>query len=284
MEKSSAADGKRSSRRWPVTVFGISLLAALVLGWGADRQPVNSNQPVQWIEPRNVQISRGETLRIASYNIHGGKGTDQRRDLTRIAADLEEVDFAGLFEVRATPVGSFPDQAAELGSQLGMRSAFLGTERRWWHDHFGNAVLTRRTVNSLQRIPLLGTRGKAYRQAILIGVPLQGETVRVLMAHIDREQDRVPQLHAVIELFRGLQSPAVLMGDLNSGPDDPAIQLLLKDAGVDSVIHSRVGATAPQGNIDWLFVRGLDCLSDDYLASGASDHPVLKAEVRLQSR
>ncbi len=271
-------------RRWSTPVIGASLLVGLTLVWGADRQPVNSNQPVVWSTPAHARSHSGETLRLASYNIHGGKGTDQRRDLSRIAADLENVDLAGLYEVRATPGSQHPDQAAELGERLGMRSAFLGTERRWWHDHFGNAVLTNLPVDSLQRIPLNGTRGKAYRQAVLLGIPLQGETVHILMVHVDREQDREAQLRAVIELFRALKSPAVLMGDLNSGPDDPAIQSLRKDPAVDSVIHSHAQGAAPRDNIDWLIVRGLDCLDVEYLASGASDHPVIKAELRLQPR
>jgi endonuclease/exonuclease/phosphatase family metal-dependent hydrolase len=260
----------------------MALVGGLVLAWGADRQPVNSNQPVAWMAPATAQPPIGETLRIASYNIHGGKGTDRQRDLMRIAADLRDVDFAGLYEVHATPGGEFRDQAADLGERLGMRSAFLGTERRWWHDHFGNAVLTNLPVDYLQRIPLSGTRGKAYRQAVLLGIPFQGETVHVLMAHIDREQDREAQLHAVIQMFRALNSPAVLMGDLNTGPDDPAMQELLKDPGLDSVIHSHLKDSAPGHNIDWLIVRGLDCIAAEYLASGASDHPIIKAKLRLK--
>jgi endonuclease/exonuclease/phosphatase family metal-dependent hydrolase len=269
-------------RRWARGLIASGFTVGLVIAWGADRQPADATRPITW---RNVTETRpvdAETLRVASFNIHGGKGTDRHTDLSRIAADLHDIDLAGLYEVRATPGGQYPDQAADLGARLRLQSVFLGTERRWWHDHFGNAVLATMPLAQVQRIPLAGTRGKAFRQAVLLDVPLQGETVHVLMVHIDREQDRQPQLQSVIQLFRALQSPAVLMGDLNSSPDDPALQDLLAEPEVESVIHSQLETAAPRDNIDWIIVRGLECTHAEYHSSGASDHPVVRAELQIK--
>lgn len=258
-------------------VVGAGLLAA-VIGWGSDRRPADATRPVIWRSPSSLRPPAANELRIASFNIHSGKGGDNRLDLARTASELEGVDFAGLFEVRADPWG---DQAAELGARLGMRSTFLGTERRWWHDHFGNAVLSTRPVAGIVRIPLVGTRGKAYRQAVLAHVPLEGRTVQIVMAHIDREQDREEQMAAVIRLFRALEPPAVLMGDLNSHPLDPQLQGLVRQPGVESVLHSRLGDAIPPDNIDWLIIRGLECTSFELGERGASDHPAIRATLRI---
>lgn len=256
----------------------VALLVGLVVAWGSDRQPADATKPVVWY--RSVTASRAppstDLLRIVSYNIHGGKGRDHQLDLRRIAADLTEIDVAGLYEVRSSPFRMPADQAAQLSDVTGLNSLFLPTEHRWWHDHFGNALLSKSTIAAVHRIPLPGTRGKAFRQAVLFDVPLGGETVHVLMSHVDSQQDREPQLRAVIHLFHSLKSPAILMGDLNSGPRDPQMVKLLSQPGVASVLDSDT-----QDHIDWIITRGLECIAAECVASGASDHPVVRATLRL---
>lgn len=255
-----------------------ALVVGLVVAWGSDRQAADATKPVTWfqVSTSGYEPSRTDVLRIASYNIHGGKGRDGTLDLRRIASDLRDIDVAGLYEVHGAAMGDFATQAAVIGEHAGLNAAFLGTERRWWHDHFGNAVLSKSPIAHVHRIPLPGTRGKAFRQAVLFDVPLAGETVHVLMSHIDSQQDRRPQLRAVIQLFHALKSPAILMGDLNSGLRDPQLVELLSQPGVNSVLDP-----ASQDRIDWIITRGLDCIAAECIDRGASDHPVIKATLRL---
>lgn len=268
---------KPPRRRW--RWIAAAALFGLVIAWGSDRQPADVTKP---IVSRDWAYSNlpTDTLRIASYNIHSGKGSDGQVDLRRIAADLQDVDVAGLYEV-ACPLRSLGvDQSFDLADSLHLGSAFLPTECRWWRDHLGNAVLAKSPFPPLQRIPLIGTRGKAFRQAVLLDVPLDGQTVHIVMTHLDRGQDRTQQLAAVIRLFQSLTAPAVLMGDLNTTPGDPLLQKLLAQPGVESVL-TRLGADAPADNIDWIITRGLECVEATYHHSGASDHPVVKASLRL---
>lgn len=268
------------NRRWFLTAF---CAIGLGIAWGSDRQPADATKPVEWyrVSSKYYDTRPPEVLRIASYNIHSGKGRDRRLDLERIAADLKDIDFAGLYEVRSRSFGLLPGQHIALSDQLGMPSVFLATEHRWWHDHFGNAVLTYLPVQNIQRIPLIGTRGKAFRQAVLVEFPWQEQTLRILMVHIDSDRDREQQLMAVIRLFQSLESPCVLMGDLNTRSTDPRLAELLAHPGVESVIHTRLGEQAPTNNIDWIITRGLECVHAEYVDSGASDHPVVKADLRL---
>ena len=67
------------------------------------------------------------TLRILSYNIHHGQGTDGIFDLERLARVISSVepDLVALQEVdRATTRSGGVDQAAELARLTGMEAAF----------------------------------------------------------------------------------------------------------------------------------------------------------------
>lgn len=265
----------QSRGRWKRWLIAALLFAGVVIAWGSDRQPADVTRPVDWYRSSTAgyEPPRTDVLRIASYNIHGGKGRDGQVDFRRIARDLQDIDLAALYEVRGHPLSS---QANILGEVAGLNAAFLATERRWWHDHIGNAVLTKLPVEIVTRIPLVNTRGKAFRQVVLIDVPLQDTTVHLLATHIDSQQDREPQLKVVIQLFNALASPAILMGDLNSGPTDPQLVELLLQPDVDSVLDADAGQ-----HIDWIITRGLKCIAAELVDSRASDHPVVKATLEL---
>lgn len=218
------------------------------------------------------------TLKLGSFNIHGGKGTDGVRDLSRTANLLSDLDFVGVYEVRSS---SGANQAAELASLQSSCWLYAPSEQQWWADHFGNGLLYNIPVRSAVRIPLENTRGKAYRNAILSTVELQGGSVRVLAVHIDRENDRLPQLQSVIDLFLGLQPPCVLMGDLNSTASDPLLKELRLRPGVQSPLHEALGETTPNQSIDWIFTRGLKTISAELVENNASDHALLKAELSV---
>jgi endonuclease/exonuclease/phosphatase family metal-dependent hydrolase len=126
---------------------------------------------------------------------------------------------------------------------------------------------------------LVGTRGKAFRQAVLVDVPWNDRVIHVVMVHVDSGRDRERQLETVIRLFQSLKSPAILMGDLNTRPDDPRLAALLSEDGVENVL-SKLGDKTPTDNIDWIITRGLECVDAAYHHSGASDHPVVKATLR----
>jgi endonuclease/exonuclease/phosphatase family metal-dependent hydrolase len=277
MEPTTAISSTKPPRRhWQL--LAVAVLIGSVIAWGSDRQPADATKPIEW---RHALVAEppSELLRVASFNIHGGKGHDRRVDLLRTAEALKDVDFAGLYEVRAFPWNSHPDQATELGERLRMSSAFLATERRWWHDHFGNAVLSKLPKTEIQRIPLVCTDGKGYRQAVLVDLPLGDEVVHVVMAHVSPTRIGSQQREAVIRLFLSLSEPAILMGDMNAGPNHPQIKDLLSQPGVKDVLETQLGSP-----IDYIIVRGLECVDAKPVDNGASDHPALKATLRLPGR
>lgn len=164
-----------------------------------------------------------------------------------------------------------------------MQSAFVPTERRWWHDHFGNAVLTRLPITQIHRLPLAGLRGKAFRTATLVQFEFQNRSVQLLSVHVDSQSDRERQLQAVLALFTGLQAPAILMGDLNSDREDPQLKsLLARPDVVDPLKDAPGGGNRGRLPIDWILARGFRCRSGQFMDNEASDHPAAIAELELE--
>ena len=70
------------------------------------------------------------------------------------------------------------------------------------------------------------------------------------------------------------------MGDLNTRRGDEQIQRLLKENGVIDALDR--GDAKPEPTIDWLLVRGLRVVSSGRRDDGASDHPLVWAELELE--
>ena len=265
--------------------FSAGLLLLVVVGllvWSGSRiTPADPAERLAINGDVTHQTLDQSTFRIGTMNIHGGKGTDKRRDLGRIAVCLQGLDLVGLNEVHGDRCGLRKNQADELGQRLSMQAVFAPTERRWWHNHFGNGVLTRVALENVQRIPLTGTQGKKFRNLILTSFRHQGQTVHVLATHIDRVKDRTHQLQATVSLFLSLAEPAILMGDLNTEATDPQIQRLLAVNGVCDAVAQANKNHAPEKRIDWIFTRGLRCVTAGYVSTIASDHPVVWAELEI---
>ncbi len=264
--------------------MGIAVAAAIAGGvvWhGSDRTPADATQPLAMRGEAGTVPSEKRTLRLGTFNIHGGRGDQQPVNLAATAEVLEKADIeiAGLYEVRG---GFTTDQAEELAALLNAQSLFVPTEQRWWHDDFGNGLVARRPVRKVIRIDLPGTQPKRFRNAFLTTLDVEDQTVSVLAAHIDTEIDRERQLAHVCELFRSLRSPAVLMGDLNCTSDHPAIESLLREEGVVDAVAAKLGSESQTGRIDHLIVRGLQVLDAAIVPTDASDHPAVWAELKLE--
>ncbi len=264
------------------------LLGCLLIGggicWiGADRVPANATRPTSWQGKPSLEALPGHSFRIASFNIHGGKGADHQLNLDRIASCIKEVRprFVGLNEVHGTCFGTRLNQAEELGKQLEMASQFIPTERRFWQPSFGNGLLTQVATSPVHKLPLPCTQGKKYRTAALTSFRIGGQSVRVLCVHLDRVQDRETQLERVFSLFCDLESPAILMGDFNTFPHDPLLKKWLDNPEIHDAIGEKLGADASAKRIDWIFTRGLIAVDAGLLENDASDHPLAWAELKL---
>ncbi len=260
-------------------LLAVAVAAVITIWHGERRTPSAPRQESTLQGLVEVEALPPGPFRLATFNIHRGKGTDDRVDLQRTAALLRGCDLIALNEVDGDFGGA--SQAETLGELLGMAWLFAPTERRWWHEHFGNGLLSRVALGPCQRLLLPGNQGRKYRNAILTSVTVGDRSVRVLATHLDRGLEREMQLKLIVDLFLSLREPAVLLGDLNTEPDDPTLRALLDTPGV-----TEAGAAIeelPDRRIDWIIVRGLRPLAAEYVTNDASDHPVLWAELEVET-
>ncbi len=228
-----------------------------------------------------VPLARPQ-LRVGIFNIHGGRGSDHVRDLARTADCLRDLDLVGMNEVLGPKLWWQTDQCQQLGELLGTRWLFAPTESRWWDGSFGNGLLCRLPVNAWQRIPLPRAGAHTHRNVVFSTIDVDGRAVHVLLTHLDSRdaQRRQEQLRTVGELFLSLAAPAILLGDMNTLPDDPQLQQLLGKPGVTDAVAAGM-AEPPPRRIDWILSRGLRTIAAGCEDRGASDHPLYWADLEI---
>jgi endonuclease/exonuclease/phosphatase family metal-dependent hydrolase len=275
---------KRSRRRVVIAVLVLALLA--IFGWCLSL-PVSTG-PAAGVafdpppgKPLTTQPVHTSSLRIATFNIDSGRGTDGVVDLERTARSLQHIDFIGMNEVRGgDAIGGVPIQPRELAARLNMPYLFAPAEHRFGSDTFGNAVFTNLPVKHWQRIVLPSAPFKAMRNYVLTDVDWHGTTIHFLTTHTDWKSGGVEQRQTVIDMFHNLPEPAVLMGDLNAPQHDPQIVRLLATKGVEEAINAILGPEP--GRVDWIFLRGFTTVDAGRVDIGASDHPAYWAQVKLR--
>src|SRR5579864_612238 len=144
------------ARRRRALYWGLGLaLVAVVVSEGFWQKPADPVEPLK-IERTEFlgSLDKSPTLRVATFNIHAGVGRDGIRDLGRTAEALADIDVAALQEVRNPLFGLGGPQVSDVANRLKMAWLFIPAERRWWHNDYGNALLTRTPLLDCFRIPL----------------------------------------------------------------------------------------------------------------------------------
>ncbi len=115
-------------------------------------------------------------LRILTYNIHHGEGTDGRFDLARIAGVITALrpDLVALQEVdRKTTRAHGIDQAAELARLTGMNYAY-GPAMEYAGGEYGEAILSRFGLVSIDNYILPWPDGSEPRALLVVRVEVVG--------------------------------------------------------------------------------------------------------------
>ena len=227
-------------------------------------------------EPLAVD-AESRIIRLATFNIARGRGKDGVTNLSRTAEQLKGYDLVGLNEVGAGFSGATGSDVQLIGDALHMPWLYAPTEWRFWRPHFGNGALSMLPVKGWVSVPLVSTQAAGHRNVVVVQIERGGTVVNVMITHLDRGPDRQAQLAAVATLFRSLAEPAVLMGDLNTRPSDRLLEAITSIPGVREPLAEI--ADASPGRIDYIFTRGLETRDAGTEDEGASDHPLVWAEV-----
>jgi endonuclease/exonuclease/phosphatase family metal-dependent hydrolase len=155
------------------------------------------------------------TVKLASYNIHGGVGRDGRCVPRRIVQVLQEIDadIVALQEVESSTSGF--DMLGYLQDETGLQAVSGPTLMRP-DTEYGNGLLTRYPIASVKRIDL-SINGYEPRGALDVELMAAGVALRVVATHLGlRPSERREQIQRLLLSFeKDRPLTSVLMGDIN---------------------------------------------------------------------
>jgi endonuclease/exonuclease/phosphatase family metal-dependent hydrolase len=254
--KASATTGARidwigCSKEWTVVSAAIDRTAR-------DGRTPSDHFPVTAVlKPKAERVM----LRVLSYNIHHGEGTDGKVDLPRIAKVIAacDPDFVAVQEVdHKTKRTGGVDQAAELARLTGLHGRFC-KQIDYDGGEYGQFILSRFPISSPTVHNLPGQPNREQRIAGEVRATVGGREIAFVTTHLNHqsEDNRRQQAEKLNELFGTAAHPVILAGDLNANPDSQPLAILSKAWAVatsDKALLTYPSAK-PAKQIDYVLVR-----------------------------
>jgi endonuclease/exonuclease/phosphatase family metal-dependent hydrolase len=239
-----------------------------------------------------------QPLRVLTYNIHHGEGTDGVIDLARVATVINgaQPDVVALQEVdNGTGRTGRVQQLAQLEQLTGMRGAF-GKAMDYDGGEYGVGVLARRPIVRIDNRTLAQGSGHEPRTSLTVYVEMGAgkPLLRFTSTHLDNGLEVSARVRQALELNAGPgaedRAPRILAGDMNSRAGSEVLEILSQQWTEASIPPGPLDAQGrPLRRVDYVFVspasswRVVDSqVLDDRLAS---DHrPVLAVVEWLGTR
>ncbi|WP_010531436.1 endonuclease/exonuclease/phosphatase family protein [Lentibacillus jeotgali] len=251
--------------------------------------------------------ARNVTIKVMTYNIHAGIGSDGNYDIDRIADVIEasDADVIGLQEVDKNwgYRSNFEDGLQKLAEKLDMH-AFMapiynqdpineGDPRR----KYGVAVLSKYPIidSANRAITRLSTQDANPEPTPAPGfaetvINAKGAMFSFYVTHLDYRGDpyvREMQVNDMLDIIPA-DSNAILTGDMNAGPDAPELSPLFSRFN-DAWAESGEGegytylASSPSKRIDYILTsQGLGVSNAKVIDTLASDHLPVVTDVTLK--
>lgn len=230
-----------------------------------------------------------KSIRVMTWNIHGGRGPDRRRDLRRVVdlvqrhephiIALQEIDSRG--QTSATP-----DAFDFLGEELGGNSYATRLIRAPDGD-YGHAVISRWPM-AAARYHDISYKRREPRLAIETILETPQGPLQVVAAHLGLSfRERLQQAEKLVQIVQNGGERSVLMGDLNDWIARSAVRRVL-DRQFPGHSHLRTfPAYRPILSLDRIYCRPKSILHrcwTDPAARFASDHLPVVADLELGKR
>ncbi|MFV8828171.1 endonuclease/exonuclease/phosphatase family protein [Alkalihalobacterium sp. APHAB7] len=239
-------------------------------------------------------------LRVLSFNIRHGLGTDRRVDLHRIAKIIKQsdADIIGLNEVDKSfsKRSQFIDQASWLAEQLQMEYVFAPAisirSRKVEQREYGNALFSRFPIQqSKSHIVRLRPFLCEPRSIIDATIQINQTLVKTLVTHFSLHPLlRRKQIKKIVEESTG-ELPTLLMGDLNCRPHSRDYREIAKyfHNTCDKRIQKELGtfpSRRPKIQLDYIFVNDkFEVIYSDVITTykEASDHLPITSLVKIRN-
>ncbi|GAB1816903.1 endonuclease/exonuclease/phosphatase family protein [Herbidospora sp. RD11066] len=237
--------------------------------------------PKEWVVQSPGQAVDRDEFTLITYNIRMGFGTTGTLDLDEIAdwAATKKPDVVLLSEVdRGWFLNGGHDDLDRIATRLGMHFHFAPAADELW----GDAVLTNLPIRNIQSAPLVTEGYPTGAQAQTVVVEVGGRPVGIVNTHLQEPELQSATLHSVTP-----EPPALIAGDLNLTPADPAFQALLTKIGLtDPLKDFGDPPTSPAENpvkrIDHvLLTEGLTAVSAEAPRVPFSDHLPVVTRIRV---
>lgn len=280
----------------------IILIICLGFGWtgavhGAQGEPTESVpelQPLPETEAQPTVTEDTETsgtpdgirLKILNLNIHNAINWHGEFDLDGLVEFIRETnpDVVTLQEVgRFWRASRYRDLPGELALKLKMFAAFSVSLEH--HEGFyGNLILSRFPITRVWAEKLPGILER--RSFVMAQFLVEQTRVHILTTHLGLSvADRTKQVKAIFEYTSLVNQRLIITGDLNGGPDDPAVAILREhysDLGAEEgtgTFRDKNGAVAPV-RLDYFFAApDVQLIRYQTFNNYISDHLAIMAEV-----
>ncbi len=257
-------------------------------------------------EPPVFERGNEVGIKVMSYNIHHGEGTDAILDLKRIAEVIKQsdADIIGLQEVdnHFSQRSNFEDQAKWLANYLGMHYAYaanLDYEPLQEGDHrrqYGTAVLSKYPILSSQNhlltnipYPVNPTEQRGLLETV---INVKGNHIHFYNTHLDhrRSEQRNLQIREILDIAKQKEGTKIFAGDFNAAPKSAEI---LKMTAQYKDVFAELGqnedytipADKPTSRIDYIFTsEDVKIRTGEVIDTLASDHLPITAELVLTKK
>ncbi len=238
----------------------LSIAVLVLLFCGFINQPLSANDGPglgSAMKTKQDNKDNSPTLRVLTYNIHHGRGTDGKFDYDRMAKVIANLnpDVIALQEVdKKTQRANGVDIAKELGERLKMNHVF-GNALYFSGGQYGEAILSRFPIKDVKAHHLPYRFGNEPRTALEARVtPDNGISEFIFVGtHLCHQssETRFEQAKELKKLFTAKNKlPIIIAGDLNARTNSDTMQVLLKEDWIDAV--------APKTRIDYILLRKND--------------------------
>lgn len=219
-------------------------------------------------------------LRVLSWNIAFGKGTDGLTNYDRTATWIANInpDLVALSEMP-------PDKISTLIGLLNQRTG------RSWYSHFvakypncpeGNLIVSKYSFASV------GSRYLSYNRSVAQAtVSVGGRNINFFATHLDPDSSavRYAQVGELMSWASGFAEPRIVAGDFNAGPDTSEM-VRMASSYYDSWMEAMARGTAVgyPDNPVWMHTRTRRGRIDDVFYSRGTSSLVIKGTQVPDSR